>query len=162
VIDGQGAGCDSSLGLTAKCGPKCHPVRPAAEALGGEPPRRAWNGRPHHRHAGAVSIDLFIPAPCTTADVVPAPAVRQPPRYATGLRRRASQRVQHFASNKRRTHYRTGAMSALKRTPLSLLLDFAWRTAFRLGFPLPSSGGDWRVRAMREPWWRSTWVQHSC
>jgi 8-oxo-dGTP pyrophosphatase MutT (NUDIX family) len=27
-------------------------------------------------------------------------------------------------------------MSTLKRTPLSSLLDFAWRTAFRLGFPL--------------------------
>src|SRR5262249_57618073 len=39
-------------------------------------------------------------------------------------------------------------MSGLGRTPLSSLLDFAWRAAFRLGFPLA------RI------WWRLTRSQH--
>ena len=39
-------------------------------------------------------------------------------------------------------------MSGLERTPLSSLLDFAWRTAFRLGFPLA------RI------WWRLTRPRH--
>jgi len=39
-------------------------------------------------------------------------------------------------------------MSDLGRTPLSSLLDFAWRAAFRLGFPLA------RI------WWRLTRSQH--
>jgi hypothetical protein len=64
------------------------------------------------------------------------PSVRSPAAAALPPVSEASQRVQHFASSKRQTHYRTGAMSTLKRTPLSSLLYFAWRTAFRLGFPL--------------------------
>jgi 8-oxo-dGTP diphosphatase len=39
-------------------------------------------------------------------------------------------------------------MSGLARTPLSSLLDFAWRRAFRLGFPLA------RI------WWRLTRPRH--
>jgi 8-oxo-dGTP pyrophosphatase MutT (NUDIX family) len=39
-------------------------------------------------------------------------------------------------------------MSGLERTPLSSLLDFAWRTVFRLGFPLA------RI------WWRLTRPRH--
>jgi 8-oxo-dGTP pyrophosphatase MutT (NUDIX family) len=39
-------------------------------------------------------------------------------------------------------------MSGLERTPLSSLLDFAWRTAFRLGFPLARL------------WWRLTRPRH--
>ena len=39
-------------------------------------------------------------------------------------------------------------MSGLERTPLSSLLDFAWRTAFRLGFPFA------RI------WWRLTRPRH--
>jgi 8-oxo-dGTP diphosphatase len=39
-------------------------------------------------------------------------------------------------------------MSGLERTPLSSLLDLAWRTAFRLGFPLA------RI------WWRLTRPRH--
>src|SRR5713226_4267129 len=43
---------------------------------------------------------------------------------------------------------RVGAMSGLGRTPLSPLLDLAWRTAFRLGFPLA------RI------WWRLARPRH--
>jgi 8-oxo-dGTP diphosphatase len=39
-------------------------------------------------------------------------------------------------------------MSGLRRTPLSSLLDFAWRTAFRIGFPLACI------------WWRLARSQH--
>jgi len=40
-------------------------------------------------------------------------------------------------------------MSALGRAPLSSLLDFAWRTAFRIGFPLARTW--WRLaRSRRE------------
>ena len=39
-------------------------------------------------------------------------------------------------------------MSGLERTPLSSLLDLAWRTAFRLGFPLACI------------WWRLTHPRH--
>jgi hypothetical protein len=54
--------------------------------------------------------------------------------------------VHQLASPRGETHYRV--MSGLERTPLSSLLDFAWRTAFRLGFPLA------RI------WWRLTRPRH--
>jgi 8-oxo-dGTP diphosphatase len=41
-----------------------------------------------------------------------------------------------------------GAISGLERAPLASLLDFVWRTAFRVGFPLA------RI------WWRLTRPRH--
>ena len=64
VIDGQDAGSDGTLGPTAQRGPKCHPVRPAAEALGGTaaasperaPAPQACRGRlDRSLHSGSVS-----------------------------------------------------------------------------------------------------------
>jgi 8-oxo-dGTP diphosphatase len=57
-------------------------------------------------------------------------------------------RWRHHRRSENQTVYRAGVLSGLGQIPLSSLIDLAWRTAFRLGFPLARL------------WWRLTRPGH--